>query len=72
MPASVWSSTKLCADSVTSATHASPRRAAVDTAMPPPTLWPKGISLSIRNAFRSVGTTCSASSRMNDAGSGPG
>jgi len=42
MPARVRSSTKACADSVTTAAQLSGKPAAVATAIAPPTLWPNG------------------------------
>ena len=55
-PARVRSSTKLCADSVTTAAQRSGHRAAVAIAIPPPTLWPNGTIMSRPNASHNRGT----------------
>ena len=71
-PASVRSSTKLCADSVITAVQSCDSCAAVATAIAPPTLCPKGIIFVSFNASKRSGTTFVASLRMKLSDSRPG
>ncbi|MFO1473874.1 MAG: hypothetical protein U1F20_04875 [Lysobacterales bacterium] len=64
------SSTNACADSVTSAAHASPCVAAISTAIAPPTLWPNNANRSSPSASRNSGKP-RASSRMKSMDGGP-
>ena len=72
MPCTVRSSTKACADSVTTPSQCQACAAAHATAMPPPTLWPKAMNRSSPRPSRTRAKVVVASRGMKSAARVPG